>query len=135
MSTFSLKQISKTIILDAFLILQQHKLKLLARFMEIKINNPELKQDQVTKELCFSSSTLQCYRYDIKMQNPYKSNNPKRTQNTPSDLKTPQMTSNELLIADSTNQAQSIKPTTNKKNKKKGGSVHGISDEYLNGFL
>ena len=135
MSTFSLEQISKTINLVAFLILQQHKLNSLAQLMEIIINNPELKQDEVAKEPGFSSFTLQCYGYDIKMQSPHKSNNPERTQKTPSDLKTPKMTSNEPVIADSANQAHSIKPITNKKNKMKGGSVHGISDEYLDRII
>ena len=39
----------------------------MARFMEIKSLNPNLKQNQIAKELGFSSSTLQRYRQDINM--------------------------------------------------------------------
>ena len=55
-NTFSLEQISKTGNVDANSILLQHKLDLMARFMEIESINPKLKQ----KELGCSSSTLQC---------------------------------------------------------------------------
>ena len=57
--TFSLKQISKTGNLDSNLILRQFQLDFLAKFMEIKSVNPNLIQDQIAKELCCSSSTLQ----------------------------------------------------------------------------
>ena len=42
--TFSLEQISRTGNLDANLILCRHKLGLMARFMEIKSINPNMKQ-------------------------------------------------------------------------------------------
>ena len=45
--------------LDVNLKLRQHKLDLMARFMEIKFINPKLKQKEIAKELGFSSSTLQ----------------------------------------------------------------------------
>ena len=48
---------------------------------------PKLKEDQIAKDLGYSSSTLQRYRNDIKMQSPYKSNYTKRTQKTFNDLK------------------------------------------------
>ena len=68
------------------------------------------------------------------MQSPYKSNGSKRTKNTPSDLNRPQMTSKEPVITDSTNQTQTIKPITNKRNKLNGGSLYEadeINDESL----
>ena len=70
--TFSLEQIYTTGKLDANLILRQQKLDLMARFMHTKSINPELKQKEIAKELGYSSSTLQCYGNDIKIQNPYK---------------------------------------------------------------
>ena len=67
-----------------------------------------MKQKEKTKEIIFSRSALQRYRQDIKMQSPYKSNNPKRPQNMSNvcsanilqsvhDLKRPHMTSRNLL--------------------------------------
>ena len=41
-------------------------------------------------ELGHSSSTLQRYRHDTKMQSAFKSNNPKRRQRTSNDLERPQ---------------------------------------------
>ena len=58
-NTFSLEQMSRTGNLDANLILRQHTLDLMARFMEIKSINPKLKEKEIGKELRYSSSTLQ----------------------------------------------------------------------------
>ena len=66
-NTFSTQQISQTGYLDSNLILRQLKLDLIAKYLEIKSINPKLRQDQITKELGCSSSTLQRYRNDIKM--------------------------------------------------------------------
>ena len=63
--------------------------------MEIKSINPKKKQKEIAKELGYSTSTLQRYRNDIKMQSHYKSNNRKRSSKTSNDLKRPQMTSND----------------------------------------
>ena len=46
-----------------------------------------MKQNEIAKELGYSSSTLQRYRQDIKMQSPYKSNNPIKRQMTSEGLK------------------------------------------------
>ena len=64
--------------------------------MEIKSFNPKVKQKEIAKELGYSSSILQRYRYDIKMQSPYKSSNPKRTPKTLNDLKRRQTTSKDI---------------------------------------
>ena len=40
--------------------------------MEIKSINPKKKQKEIAKELDYSTSTLQRYRKDTKMQSPYK---------------------------------------------------------------
>ena len=95
-NTFSLEQISKTGNLDANLILRQYKLDIMARFMEMKSNNPKLTQKQICKELGFSDSTVKRYRNDIKMPSPYRIDGLKRTQMSSNDPKRPQLTSIEL---------------------------------------
>ena len=58
----------------------------MADFMEIKNNNPRLKQSEIARELSKSTSTLQRYKKGIKMHSPYKilksSNTNTRKQNT-----------------------------------------------------
>ena len=89
--------------------------------MEIKYVSPKLRQDQITKELGYSSSTLQPYRHNIKMQSPYKLNGLKRTQKTSKDhSKRPEMTSKEPA-----NGKLAIK-----KGRVKGGDKNEIDDEY-----
>ena len=61
--------------------------------MEIKSFNTQINEKEKAKDLGYSSSTLQSFRYDTKMQSPYYSNNLKRTPKTSYDLKRPQMTS------------------------------------------
>ena len=99
--TSSLEQKSKTGTLDSKLILRQHKLDLLARFMEKKAVHTKLKQNQTAKELGCSSSTIQRYRNDINMLSLYRipPNTNKRKQklsNCYHDLERPQMTSKNL---------------------------------------
>ena len=61
-NTFSLEQIYKTGSLTAELIMRQYKLDKMAKFMEIKSNNPKLKQSEIAKELERSTSTVQPYK-------------------------------------------------------------------------
>ena len=69
-NTFSLQQIQKTSGLDANLISRQYKLNLMADFMQIKYQNPKMKQSEIANQLGYSSSTLQRYRNDINMLSP-----------------------------------------------------------------
>ena len=46
-----------------------------------------MKQKEIAKELGYSSSTSQHYKYDVKMQSPHKSNNPKGLEMTSNDFK------------------------------------------------
>ena len=94
--------------------------------MEIKPVNPKLEQDQKAKELGCSSSTSQPYRHERKLQSPCKSNGSKRIQKTSIDLKRPEMTSKEPLIADSTTRSHSIKPIQNKRSKLTGSDPSDI---------
>ena len=74
----SSEQRSKTGNLDAKLLLRQYKLDVMSGFIDLKPINPKLRQDQLSRELVYSCSTLQRYRHDTKIQYPYKSNGPKR---------------------------------------------------------
>ena len=69
-NTVSLEQNSRTGNVDANLLFRQHNVDLMARCMEIKSINPKLKQKEIAKELNYSSSTLQSFRQDTKMQSP-----------------------------------------------------------------
>ena len=131
MNTPSLAEINKTAIMDPNLLTRHYKLKLMNDFMNIKYQNPKMKQSEIANNLNMSSSTLQRYRNDINMLSPYRinpNNNKKRPKKAKiddnSDLKRPQMTSND-----------SIK---NKKTKLKGGSVQDdveINEHYLDKIL
>ena len=95
--------------LNADLITRQYKLDKVARFMEMKSNDPKLRQSEIAK-VKFSSSSTQRVRRELNMQSPYRlqpslKTNYTRKQNTPNlyvviltsnDLKRPQMTSNDL---------------------------------------
>ena len=109
-NSFSLQKIQKTSNLDANLISRQYKLNLMADFMRVKYEKPKMKQSQIANQLRLSSSTLQSYRNDINMLSPYRihpNNTIKRTKkaknttfdndlHSESDVKRPQMTSNDL---------------------------------------
>ena len=55
----SLQQISITGTLDSNSISCHYKLNLMAKFMQIKFENPKMAQSEVTDQLSYSSSTLQ----------------------------------------------------------------------------
>ena len=137
-NSFSLQQTQKTSNLDANLISRQYKLNLMADFMRIKYENPRMKQSEIANQLGMSSSTLQRYRNDINMLSPYRitpNNTKKRSKKAKiddnSDLKRPQMTSNDL----ETNSKEQVK---NEKNILKGGSIQDnveINEHYLDKIL
>ena len=144
-NTFSSQQISQTGGLDSNLILQQYKVDLMARFMEMKFLNPRLRQDQVAKDLCCPSGTLQRHSQDISMLPPYRNppNSNKRKQkisNCKHDLKIPQMTSNDLKRRQLTSKKSSsnfemVKHKTSKKKKLKRGGNNETKDNYLDEVL
>ena len=81
-NTPSLNEINKTANMDPDLITRHYKLKLMNDFMNIKYQNPKMKQSEIAEQLKMSSSTLQRYRTDINMHSPYRinPNNVKKTQ-------------------------------------------------------
>ena len=150
MNTPSLTEINKTANMDPNLITKHYKLKLMNDFLNIKYQNPKMKQSEIANQLGISSSTLKRYRNDINMLSPYRinqNNGKKRTKkalntdfdnNSPheADIQRPQMTSNELK------RPQSISNENNKKSRVKnilkGGSVQDnieINEHYLDKIL
>ena len=137
-NNFSLQQIQKTSNLDANLISRLYKLNLMADFMKVKYENPRMRQSEIANQLGMSSSTLQRYRSDINMLSPYRispNNTKKRTKKAKiddnTDLKRPQMTSNNVK----TSSNETVK---NRKNKLKGGSLQDnieINEHYLDKIL
>ena len=120
-NNFSLQQIQKTSNLETNLISRQYKLNLMADFMKLNYENPRMRQSEIANQLGMSSSTLQRYRNDINMLSPYRispNNTKKRTKKAKiddiTDLKRPQMTSNDVKMALN----ETVK---NKKSRLKGG--------------
>ena len=118
----------------------------MARFMEIKAMNPNLTQNESTKQLGYSSVTVKRYRNDINMPSLYgiQSNTNKRKEKVSNGISNnehePKVNSNEPKRA----QNDLAKPDTNAKSSKrkkinlKTGSVHEnieINDEYLDEIL
>ena len=149
-NSFSLQQIQKTSNLDANLISRQYKLNLMADFMRVKYENPELKQSEIANQLGLSSSTVQRYRNDINMLSPYRiqpNNTNKRTKkvknndcvnnsHNETDVKRPQMTSNDLKRPQLTSNENTKKTKT--RNNLNGGSVQDkieINEHYLDKIL
>ena len=109
-NTFSSQQISRTGNPDSNLLSRQYKLNLMAVFMRVKYENPEMKQSETANQLGYPTSTLQKFTNDINMLSPYRihpnttNKRSKKVSNTnldknshrEHDLKTPQMTSNDL---------------------------------------
>ena len=136
MNTPSLSEKNKTSNMNPNLITKHYKLKLMNDFMNIKYQNPRLRQSEIASQLDMSASTIQRYRNDINMLSPYRinSNNvkkqPKKAKiDDNGDLKRPQMTSNYLKTI-------SNETVKNKKNKIKGGSLQDnidLEDRRLSG--
>ena len=120
--------------MDPNMLTKYYKLKLMNDFMNIKYQNLKMTQSEISSQLNMSSSTIKRYRNDINMLSPYRispDNVKKRTKKAKiddiGDLKTPQMTSNDVK----TTSNETVK---NKKNKLKGGSVQDnieINEHYL----
>ena len=109
-------------------------------FMNIKYQNPNLKQSEIASQLKMSTSSIQRQKNDINMNSPYKinPNNVKKRQKKAKiddngDLKRPQMTSNDLKTTSNDNNKK-----TKTKNNLKGGSVQDnfeINEHYLDEIL
>ena len=109
MNTPSLAELNKTANMDPNLLTRHYKLKLMNGFMNIKYQNPKMKQSEIANQLNMSTSTIQRQRNDINMLSPYRIN-PNNVKKRPKkakidenvnhkrgsvDLDRPQMTSND----------------------------------------
>ena len=70
--SISVQQISKIGNFDSNLISRQHKLNLMAKFMQINFENPKRKQSELAEHLGYSSSTIKRYRNDLNMLSSYR---------------------------------------------------------------
>ena len=132
-NSLPLQHIQKTTNLDAHLISRHYKLNLMAVLLRMKYEKPKLKQSQIANQLGYSTSTLQRYRNDINMVSPYRiqpnssikrakkasKTNFDNNSHPESDVKRPQMTSNDLKTTQTNTES-------NKRNKNflKTGSIH-----------
>ena len=102
-NTPSLNEINKNSTMNPNMLTKYYKLKIMNDFMNIKYQNPKMTQSEISSQLNMSPSTIQRYRNDINMIQPYRinSNNVKKQQkkvkiDNNDDLKRPQLTSNDL---------------------------------------
>ena len=135
MNTPSLNEINKTANMDPNLITKHYKLKIMNDFMNIKYQNPKLKQVETASQLNMSPSTIQKHRNDKKMLSPYRINpnnvkkhSKKAKIDDNGDLKRPQMTSNDLKITSNDKKTKS-------KNVLKAGSVQEENIENNEHYL
>ena len=103
MNTPSLNEKNKSSTMDPNMLTKYYKLKLMNDFMNIKYQNLEITQSEISSQLTMSPSTIQGYRNDINMISPYRNdpNNVKKQQkkakiDNNDDLTRPQLTSNDL---------------------------------------
>ena len=139
MNSPSLNDINKIANMDPNLITRYYKIKTMNDFMNIKYQNPLLRQGEIASQLKISTSSIQRQRNDINMNSPYRinPNNVKKRQKKvkidenndlkrgSDDLKRPQMTSNDKK--------------TKSKNVLKAGSLQEenieINEHYLDKIL
>ena len=139
MNTPSLNDINKFANMDPNLITKYYKLKIMKDFMNVKYQNPKLKQSDIASQLKMSTSSIQRQRNDINLYSPYRinPNNGKKRQkkakiDNNSDLDRLQKTSNDLEISSNDKKTKS-------KNVLKAGSVReeniAINEHYLDKII
>ena len=138
-NTPSLNEINKNSAMDPNILTKYYKMKLMNDFMNIKYQNPKMKQSEISSQLNMSSSTIKRYRNDINMLSPYGINpnnvtkRPKKSKIDNNDEpKRPLMTSNDLKLT-------SNDKKTKTKNNLKGGFVQEdnfeIDEHYLDKII
>ena len=138
--TPSLSEINIVANMDPNLITKYYKIKNMNDFMNVKYQNPRLKQSEIASQLKISTSSIQRQRNDMNMNSPYRinPNNVKKRQkkakiDNNSDLNRPQMTSKDLKTTSNDNEK------TKMKNNLKGGSIQQdnieINEHYLDKIL
>ena len=74
MNTPSLSEINKTANMDPNSITRFYQLKLMNDFMNVKYQNPKMKQSEIATQLKISTSSIQRQRNEINMNFPYRIN-------------------------------------------------------------
>ena len=74
MNTPSLNEINKTANMDPNSITRFYQLKLMNDFMNVKYQNPKMKQSEIATQLKISTSSIQRQRNEINMNSPYRIN-------------------------------------------------------------
>ena len=145
-NTPSLSEINKTANMNPNLLTRHYKLKLMNDFLNIKYQNPKMKQSEIANQLDISSSTLKRYRNDINMLSPYRinqNNGKKRTKkalNTDFDNNSHHEADIQRSQMRSPNDLKTTQTKLNKKNKNilKAGSVQEnieMNEQYLDEIL
>ena len=146
MNTPSLNEINKFANMNPNLIIDFYKIKHMNDFMNLKYQNPKMKQSDIANHLGMSTSSIQRCRKEINMQSPYRSttNTTKKRQKTVKNTdfdnnlqyergsQRPQMTSNDLK------RPQSATNKTKTRTNLKGGSVEEnveINEHYLDKII
>ena len=135
-NTPSLSEINKIASMNPNLITKYYKIKTMNDFMNVKYQNPKLKQSEIASQLNMSTSSIQRQRNDINMNSPYRinTNNVKKRQKKAKiynngDLNRPQMTSKDLKTTSNDNKK------TKMKNNLKGGSIQEVNIEINEHYL
>ena len=138
----SLSEIKKTANMNPNLLTRHYKLKLINEFMQIKYQNPKMKQSDIANQLNLSSSTIQRYRNFINMLSPYRinTNNTKKRSKKALNTDFDNNSHHEADVKMTSNDLKSTQTKSNKKNKNdiKGGSVQEnveINEHYLDKIL
>ena len=71
-NTPSLSEITKIANMNPNLITKYYKIKIMNDFMNVKYQNPKLKQAEIASQLNMSTSSIQRQRNDINMNSPYR---------------------------------------------------------------
>ena len=140
--TPSLNEINKIANMDPNLITKYYKIKNMNDFMNVKYQNPKLKQAKIACQLKMSTSSIQRQRNDINMNSPFRitPNIVKKRQkkvkiDDNGDLNRRQMTSKDLKTTSSSNDNKKTKM----KNNLKCGSIQQdnieINEHYLDKIL
>ena len=102
-NTPSSSETNKIANMNPNLITKYYKIKNMNDFMNVKYQNPKLKQSEIASQLKMSTSSIQRQRNDLNMDSPYRinPNNVKKRQkkakiDNNGDFNRPQMTSKDL---------------------------------------
>ena len=101
---------------------------MMLKFMEIKTNEPNLTQKQISSQLGYSDSTIKLYRDDIQVDSPYKRNKYRKRNNKSNTTITETHTTNG-------NSKTNKYTKTNEKIDLKGGSTLENNQENNTKFI